>query len=135
VESELGSRVTARLHLPQSFHQSFPTISPTINLNSEVTTMSPNAGPGSATASTPTLIKQQAQEASNQQDQIMVPTELFNALLEKVNQLDDTVSKLQDENTSMQQESHLVKDDLSTLHQSCGGAFRLFPKLPLELRR
>jgi hypothetical protein len=71
---------------------------------------------------------QEDQEHDDQKNEIGVSAELLNSLLAKMNRLDDTVLKLQNEISS-------VKHDLSTLCQNCGGDFILFPKFPPELRR
>jgi hypothetical protein len=131
-EFEKARRTAASLFLSSNFLHKHPSSFRTpskININADNDKMHPNAEPSSTPPKTTSLVLiQDSQEHGSQQNNVQIPAELLNSLLARVNRIDNTLFKLQNDNAELRRE-------LSTIRQSCGGESTLFPKLPLELRR
>jgi predicted nucleic acid-binding Zn-ribbon protein len=75
------------------------------------------------------------------EDALLQP-DMLKSLLSSVNNLNESVLKLQEENKALHEsvsklkdENKEVKNKLSTLQEHCGVVFTYFPELPPELRR
>jgi hypothetical protein len=85
-----------------------------------------NADPGSTLNITALGPAQSTQEAGSQQSKIRVSAELLNSLLATVNTLNESIPKLETENTSLRQDLSSVKLSLYTLQENCSAASTLF---------
>jgi len=72
----------------------------------------------------PSVSIQKHEDSTYKEKEILVPAELLNTLLAKVNRLESL------EGTVLQ-----LQSEMATLRQNSRGAFILFPKLPPELRQ